>query len=156
MKDRAGVLLKNQTSRGKQNPLSPALKQRHAKTRLQISHLLRNARLGNSEAIGRPAEASSFGDCEKITQGADNQELDSGERFCFHRQNLLRYFQNLWRRNDSRKTDLRRRAWRFACGRLQKECGLNCGLEQGPSWLHRVTLRSSDFRRLREGLFQGG
>src|SRR6476659_4493419 len=25
-----------------------------------------------------------------------NQELDCGPRFCFHRQNLLGYFQNLW------------------------------------------------------------
>src|SRR4029450_13275907 len=80
MKDRAGVLLKNQTSRGKQNPLSSALKQRHAKTCLQISHLLRNTRLGNSEAIGRPAEASSFGDCEKVTQVADFQRLLHGKR----------------------------------------------------------------------------
>jgi len=66
MKQRAGVLLKNQTSRRKQNPFSTALKQRHAKTRLQISHLLRNTRLRNSEPVSRTAKASSFGDCEKI------------------------------------------------------------------------------------------
>src|SRR6266550_8580888 len=148
MKDRAGVLLKNQTSRGKQNPLSTALKQRHAKTRLQIPHLLRNTRLRNSEPVSRPAKASSFGDCEKIAQVADiqrllhgkailsgglakcNQELDSRKRFCFHRQNLLCYFQNLWRRNDSRKTDRRRRAWRFAYGRLQeKSCFQRCSFK---------------------------
>src|SRR5213593_2185920 len=75
MKDRAGVLLKNQTSLGKQNPLSSALKQRHAKIRLQISHLLRNTRLGNSEPVSRTAKASSFGDCEKIAQVADIQRL---------------------------------------------------------------------------------
>src|SRR4029450_8622099 len=133
------MLLKNQTSLGKQNPLSPALKQWNAKTHLQISHLLRNTRLGNSEPISSAAKASSFGDCEKITQVADiqrlrhakgilssglaqcNQELDSREGFCFHRQNLLCYFQNLWRRNDSRKTDRRRRAERFGWGRLRKK-----------------------------------
>src|SRR6266404_7186052 len=80
MKDRAGVLLKNQPSRGKQNPLSPALKQRHAKTRLHISHLLRNTRLGNPESVSRTAKVSSFGDCEKIAQVADIQRLLHGKR----------------------------------------------------------------------------
>src|SRR6266446_714434 len=75
MKDRAGVLLKNQTSRRKQNPLSTALKQRHTKTRLQISHLLRNTRLGNSEPVSRTAKVASFGNCEKIAQVADIQRL---------------------------------------------------------------------------------
>src|SRR5947208_5059527 len=80
MKVLADVLLKIQTPRGKQNPLSSALKQRHAKTRLQISHLLRNTRLGNSESVSRTAKASSFGDCEKITQVADIQRLLHGKR----------------------------------------------------------------------------
>src|SRR6266480_1116672 len=80
MKDRAGVLLKNQTALGKQNPLPTALKQRHAKTSLQISHLLRNTRLGNSESVSRAAKASSFGDCEKIAQVADIQRLLHGKR----------------------------------------------------------------------------
>jgi len=79
MKDRAGVLLKNQTSRRKQNPLSTALKQRHAKTRLQISHLLRNTRLGDSEPVSRTAKTSSFSDCEKIAQVADIQRLLHGK-----------------------------------------------------------------------------
>src|SRR5438874_12101236 len=127
MKDRAGMLLKNQTSRRKQNPLSTALKQRHPKIRLQISHLLRNTRLRNSEPVSCTAKASSFGDCKKIAQVADiqrlrhgngilsgglakcNEELDSRKRFCFHRQNLLRYFPNFWT-NDSTKTDRRHRA----------------------------------------------
>jgi hypothetical protein len=78
MKDRAGVLLKNQPSRGKQNPLSSALKQRHAKTRLQISHLLRNTRLRNSESVSRAAKVSSFGDCEKIAQMANLQRFLHG------------------------------------------------------------------------------
>src|SRR6266699_413349 len=117
MKDRAGVLVNNQTSRRKQNPLSTALKQRYAKIRLQISHLLRNTWLRNSEPVSGPAKVSSFGDCEKVAQVADiqrllhgkrilsgglaqcNEELDSRKRFCFHRQKLLCYFQNLWKGN---------------------------------------------------------
>src|SRR5947208_17130074 len=80
MKDRAGMLLKNQTLRRKQNPLATTLKQRHSKIRLQISHLLRNTRLGNSEPVSRAAKASSFGDCEKIAQVADIQRLLHGKR----------------------------------------------------------------------------
>src|SRR5437667_6908832 len=127
MKEGSGVLLKNQTSRCKQNPLSAPLKKRHAETSLQISHLLRNIRLGNSEPVSCTAKASSFGDCKKIAQVADiqrlrhgngilsgglakcNEELDSRKRFCFHRQNLLPYFPNFWT-NDSTKTDRRHRA----------------------------------------------
>src|SRR5438477_166252 len=80
MKNRAGMLLKNQTLRRKQNPLATTLKQRHSKIRLQISHLLRNTRLGNSEPVSRAAKASSFGDCEKIAQVADIQRLLHGKR----------------------------------------------------------------------------
>src|SRR5437763_16616343 len=80
MKDRAGVLLKNQTSRRKQNPLATTLKQRHAKIRLQTSHLLRNTRLGNSEPVSRTAKAPSFGHREKIAQVADIQRLLHGKR----------------------------------------------------------------------------
>jgi hypothetical protein len=43
MKDGPGVLLKNQTPWSKQDTLSTALKQGHAKTRFQIPHLLRTA-----------------------------------------------------------------------------------------------------------------
>src|SRR5947208_13787639 len=129
MKDRAGMLLKNQTLRRKQNPLATTLKQRHSKIRLQISHLLRNTRLGNFEPVSRAAKASSFGDCENIAQVAEiqtllhgkrilsgwlakcNQALASGERFCFPRQNFTRRCHNLWSRNDSRKTYRRLRAY---------------------------------------------
>jgi hypothetical protein len=75
MKYRAGVLLKNQTSGRKQNPLSTALKQRHAKTRLQISHLLRNTRLRNSQPVSRTAKVASFSDCKKVAQVSDIQRL---------------------------------------------------------------------------------
>src|SRR6266446_4291379 len=75
MKDRAGVLLKNQTSRRKQNPLSTALKQRHAKTRLQISHLLRNTRLGNSEPVSRTAKAPRFRHGQEVTQVSDFKRI---------------------------------------------------------------------------------
>src|SRR6266481_7763925 len=121
MKERPGVLLKNQTPWSKQNPLSSALKQRHAKTGFQIPHLLRNTRLGNAEPVRRPAKASRFGNREKIAEVANVQRLrheeknivrpacqmqsrsltpkafgvDCGARVCFHRQNLSTYFQNL-------------------------------------------------------------
>src|SRR6266700_3385720 len=78
MKDRAGMLLKNQTLRRKKNPLATTLKQRHTKIRLQISHLLRNTRLGNSESVSRAAKASSFGDCEKIAQVVNLQRFRHG------------------------------------------------------------------------------
>ena len=74
------MLLKNQTLRRKKNPLATTLKQRHSKIRLQISHLLRNTRLGNSESVSRTAKASSFCDCEKIAQVADIQRLLHGKR----------------------------------------------------------------------------
>jgi hypothetical protein len=40
MKKSPGVLLKNQTARREENPLSAALKQSYAQTRFQIPHLL--------------------------------------------------------------------------------------------------------------------
>ena len=115
------MLLENQTPRGKQNPLPAALKQRHPKTRFQISHLLRNTRLRNSQTISRAAKASRLGDREKIAEVANVQRLRHGKRnilrlgglnatgslipqafgvdcgleFCFHSQNLSGYLQNL-------------------------------------------------------------
>jgi hypothetical protein len=79
MKDRARMFLENQTSRSKQDPLSAPLKQRNAKTSLQISHLLRNARLGDSEPVGRPAKASRFGDREEIPQVTNVQGVLHGK-----------------------------------------------------------------------------
>ena len=121
MKKRPGVLLKNQTAWSKQNPLPSTLKQRHAKTRFQIPHLLRNTRLRNSQTISRAAKASRLGDREKIAEVANVQRLRHGKRnilrlgglnatgslipqafgvdcgleFCFHSQNLSGYLQNL-------------------------------------------------------------
>ena len=75
MKDRPGVLLKNQTAWSKQNPFSTALEQRDAKTRFQIPHLLRNTRLRNSEPVSGAAKASRFGNREKIAEVANVQWL---------------------------------------------------------------------------------
>src|SRR5439155_11984572 len=80
MKERPGVLLKNQTSWSEQNPSSTALEQRHAKTRFQIPHLLRNTRLRNSEPVSRTAKASRFGNREKIPEVANVQWLRHGRR----------------------------------------------------------------------------
>ncbi len=74
------MLLENQTPRGKQNPLPAALKQRHAKTCFQIPHLLRDARLRNSEPVGCAAKASRFGNCEKIAKVTNIQRLRHGKR----------------------------------------------------------------------------
>src|SRR5437667_10647499 len=84
MKERPGVLLKNQAPWSKQNPLPSTLKQRHAKTRFQIPHLLRNTRLRNSQTISRAAKASGFGDREKIAEMANVPRFRHGKR------NLLR------------------------------------------------------------------
>ena len=78
MKERPGVLLEDQTPRGKQNPLSTSLKQRHAKAGFQVPHLLRNTRLGNSEPVSRAAKASRFGNREKIAEVANVQKLRHG------------------------------------------------------------------------------
>src|SRR5439155_2616962 len=75
MKERPGVLLKNQTAWSKQNPLPSTLKQRHGKTRFQIPHLLRNTRLRNSQTISRAAKASGLADREKISEVANVQRL---------------------------------------------------------------------------------
>src|SRR5207302_7940600 len=80
MNERPGMLLENQTPRGKQNPLPAALKQRHAKTCFQIPHLLRDARLRNSEPVGSAAKASRFGDREKIAKVTNIQRLRHGKR----------------------------------------------------------------------------
>src|SRR5215211_75347 len=120
MEYRPGVLLKNQTAWSEQDPFSTALEQRHAKTRFQISHLLRNSRLRNSEPVGRAAKASRFGNREKIPEVAYIQWLRHEKEYCsadlrnairsltrkvfgvdcrrefrLHRQNLSRYFKNL-------------------------------------------------------------
>ena len=84
MKERSGVLLKNQTSRGKQNPLPTALKQGHSETGFQVPHLLRNTRLRNSEPVSGAAKASRFGDREKIAEVANVQRLRHG------RENIVR------------------------------------------------------------------
>jgi hypothetical protein len=75
MKERPGVLLKNQTAWSEQNPFPTALEQRHAKAGFQIPHLLRNTRLGNSEPVSRAAKASRLGDREKIPEMANIQRL---------------------------------------------------------------------------------
>src|SRR5437763_16503493 len=79
MKDSSGVALKNQGVLSKQAPVGAGLRQRHAKTCLQIAHLLRHARLRNSQAVSGPAEVSRFGDREKIAEVADVQSLRHGE-----------------------------------------------------------------------------
>jgi hypothetical protein len=75
VKQRAGVLLKNQTSWSEQDPFPTALEQRHAKTRFQIPHLLRNTRLRNSEPVSRAAKTPRLGDREKIPEMANIQGL---------------------------------------------------------------------------------
>jgi hypothetical protein len=80
MKERSGVLLKNQTSWSEQNPFPPALEQRHAKTRFQIPHLLRNTRLRNSEPVSRAAKASRLGNRKKIAEVADVERLQHERR----------------------------------------------------------------------------
>jgi hypothetical protein len=80
MKERPGVLLKNQTPWSKENPFPATLKKRHAKTRFQIPHLLRNTRLRNSQPVSRAAEASRLSDREKIAEVADVQRLRHGKK----------------------------------------------------------------------------
>jgi hypothetical protein len=80
MKDGPGVLLKNQTSRSEQDPFAATLKQRDAKTDLQIPHLLRNTRLRNSEPVSRAAKASRLGNREKIPKMANVHWLRHGKR----------------------------------------------------------------------------
>src|SRR4029077_7004356 len=75
MKERSGVLLKNQTSWSKQNPSPTALEERHAKSRFQIPHLLGNARLQNPEPVSRTAKASRLGNGKKIPEMANVQWL---------------------------------------------------------------------------------
>jgi len=85
MKKRSGVLLKNQTSRSKQNSSPAALEQRHAKTRFQIPHLLRNTWLGNSEPVSRAAKAPRLGNREKIPEMANVQWLRHARSILFSR-----------------------------------------------------------------------
>jgi hypothetical protein len=83
MKERPGVLLKNQTSWSEQDPFPAALEQRHAKTRFQIPHLLRNTRLRNSEPVSRAAKAPRLGDREKIPEMANVQGLRHARSILF-------------------------------------------------------------------------
>src|SRR5436190_13431472 len=73
--NRAGVFLKDQARGGEQNAFSPALEERHPETRLEIAHLLRDARLGNSQAIRRPAEATGLGYGQEVAQVANLQRV---------------------------------------------------------------------------------
>ncbi len=91
-------------------------KQRNSQRRFQIAHLLGDAGLRNTEAVGRAAETPGLRDCEEITQvanlkrvvswqshieriigglqfrsGALRENLTAG----FHRHCLLLYFSNL-------------------------------------------------------------
>jgi hypothetical protein len=75
MKKRPSVLLKNQTSWSEQNAFPTALEQRHAKSRFQIPHLLRNTRLRNSEPVSRATKVACLGDREKIPEMANIQWL---------------------------------------------------------------------------------
>src|SRR5437016_13081603 len=104
MKERPGMLLENQTPLGKQNPLPAALKQRHPKTRFQISHLLRNTRLRNSEPVSRAAEASRFGNCEKIAKVTNIQRLRH------RRRNLARRACEMQPRSEERRVGKERRS----------------------------------------------
>ena len=70
-KNRARVLLKNQSSRRKQNPFAAALEKRNTQPGFQIPHLLRHAGLGNAQPVGGAAEAAGLGDREEITQVAN-------------------------------------------------------------------------------------
>src|SRR6476620_7506283 len=85
MKKRPGVHLKNQTSWSEQNPFATALEQRHAKSRFQIPHLLRNARLRNSEPVSRTAKASRLGNGKKIPEMANVQWLRHARGILFGR-----------------------------------------------------------------------
>src|SRR5215472_4148982 len=148
MKQRPGVLLKNEAPWSKQNAFATALKERYAKTCFQIPNLLRNTRLRNSEPVSGAAKASRFGDRKKIAEMTNVQRLrhgkrnivrracqmqsaslslratarenlfrlDYGSRFCLHRQNLLRYFQNLEMCNDFEKPSYRRRFLKCSAG----------------------------------------
>jgi hypothetical protein len=69
------VLLKNQSCRCEQNTFAPALKERDAKAGLQVTHLLRNARLGDSKAISRPAETPRFRHGQEVTQVPDFKRI---------------------------------------------------------------------------------
>ncbi len=52
-----------------------ALEQRDAQARLQIAHLLGNARLGNAEPVRRAAETAGLGHGEEVAQMADFQRI---------------------------------------------------------------------------------
>ena len=71
----AGVLLEDQSRRGQKNAFAAALEQGDAQARLQIAHLLGNARLGNSEPVRRAAEAAGLGHGEEVAQMADFQRI---------------------------------------------------------------------------------
>jgi hypothetical protein len=83
MKERPGMLLKNQTPGSEQDPFSTPLEQRHAKAGFQIPHLLRNIWLGNSEPVSRTAKASRLGDREEIPEMTNVQRLRHGKPILF-------------------------------------------------------------------------
>src|SRR4030095_2583223 len=80
MKHRPGVLLENQTPWREQNSLPTALKQSYAKACFQIPRLLRNTRWRNPEPISCAAEASCFGNRQKIAKMTNVQRLGHGKK----------------------------------------------------------------------------
>jgi hypothetical protein len=74
------VLLENQSTRGQQDSFSTALEKRHAKFRFEITHLLGDARLRNSQAIRRAAETAGFSDSEEVAQMSNLKGVVHGNR----------------------------------------------------------------------------
>jgi len=70
-KNRARMLLENQSFRRKQNAFSPTLKERHPKTGFQITHLLGDTWLRNAQAIRRATKATGLGHGEEVAQVTD-------------------------------------------------------------------------------------
>src|SRR5581483_2567314 len=73
--NRAGVFLENLSARRKQNAFSAALEKRDAQLRLEIAHLLRDARLRDAEPIRRAAETAGLGDSEEVAEVPDVERI---------------------------------------------------------------------------------
>src|SRR5262249_426211 len=83
MKERTGVLLKNQTSWSEQNPFATTWEQRTAKPDTKTPHLLRNTGWQNPKPVSRAAKASRLGNREKIPEMANVHWLRHGKGILF-------------------------------------------------------------------------
>jgi hypothetical protein len=75
------VLLKNHAWSRQQNAPSLALKETHSKRGFQVAHLLRDAWLRNTQAIGRAAKATGLSNSQEVAEMPDFERIVHRDKY---------------------------------------------------------------------------